>query len=115
MESAPSNSVLCILNNTNLIWFLTNFLPETHSLQTTYRGAHGTFVAPKTEKTSRRETYVGAKHSSRMKTIVMVVSGLLAVLLASLWVSFSDPNAPADRNVPGATTGPGRDSLKPSE
>jgi hypothetical protein len=50
-----------------------------------------------------------------MKTIMIVVGGLLIVLLASMWVSFSDPGAPADRNVPGATTGPGRDSLKSPE
>jgi hypothetical protein len=86
------------LNDANFIWFPNNFCP-----------------AQQLKKTRERETYTAAKHSSRMKTVVIVVGSLLVVLLASMWVSFSDPSAPTDRNVPGATTGPGRDSLKSPE
>jgi hypothetical protein len=52
-----------------------------------------------------------------MKTIATLVILGLGIIAGALWYQAKDASSPqaSDRNIPGATTGPGRSSLLASE
>jgi hypothetical protein len=63
------------------------------------------------ETRARAGAYKGMTHKGALILAAAIIG--LAIAAMAAWQPAADQNTMADWNVPGATTGPGRNSLRP--